>query len=510
MFAKSIRLRFQLWLAFLLLLVLGGFGLTAFQLYRRSELGQVDSQLERRVGALAGDVRGHGPRGLGGPGGPGFGPGGPGGPGGRHFVPPPEDEDFHHFPEGGFKGPHGFPPDGEFRGPPPFGQREIRLSFRTQMLFDETETNNFYFAIWSPPGAVLKRSTNAPGELPRPDRTGRDTGVHMQMRNGLREAFLFTEIGDCILVGHPIADLHESNRRFALLLFAAGAAVLVIGLGGGWALTTRALQPIHNISAAATQISAGDLSRRIDTTDTDSELGHLANLLNATFGRLEAAFAQQKQFTADAAHELRTPLAVIISETQMTLARPRSIEEYRETVEACLETAQRMRGLTNSLLELARFDAGQEMVQREPFDLAEKANECLEELQPLAAQRNVKFIPDLSSATVSGDAQRVGQVITNLVSNAIHYNKDGGEVRISVRPENNGAVLTVADTGVGIPAEAVPHVFERFYRADKARSRSQGGSGLGLAISKAIVEAHGGSIEASSVLGEGSIFTVRL
>jgi heavy metal sensor kinase len=517
MFAKSIRLRFQLWLAFLLVAVLSGFGVTAFTLYRNSELSRIDSQLERRVGALSSDVRGRGP---GGPGGRrGFGPP-------PIFLgPPPSEADFRRLMDsdrgpggGGFKGPLEFPKDGEFRGPPmgPFGAgagpggREVRLSSRTQMLFDEAETNNFYFAIWSPFGTSLKQSTNAPANLTRPPKPGRDTAVRVETRDGFREAAQFTEIGDCILVGHPIADFHEANRRFALVLFLAGGAVLFVGLGGGWVLTTRALRPIRDISAAATQISAGDLSRRIDAEDTDSELGQLANLLNTTFGRLEAAFAQQKQFTADAAHELRTPLAVIISETQTTLARPRGAEEYRETIEACLETAQRMRGLTHSLLELARFDAGQEPIQREPFDLAAKARECVELLQPLARQRNVQLVAELSPAMVNGDEQRIGQVITNLISNAIHYNKDGGEARVTVRADEAGAVLTVADTGAGISEEALPHVFERFYRADKSRTRAQGGSGLGLAIAKAIVDAHQGSITVASTVGEGSVFTMRL
>src|ERR1043165_3015840 len=371
MFAKSIRLRFQLWLAFLLLAVLSGFGFTAYQLHHRSQLTQIDSQLERRVGSLLADLRGGGP---GGPRGHGF--GGPR----DHGMP---DEMFRDGPPDNFRKPPPNRPEGEFRGPPMafLANREIHLSPRSQVLFDESDTNGFYFVVWSPLGTLVKQSTNAPTALarPTPDRTGL---IHVITTHGRRVAYHFNGIGDCILVGRPIAEFRQANRKFALLLFAAGAGVLFVGLGGGWILTSRALQPVHDISKAATQISGGDLSQRINVADTDSELGQLANLLNSTFSRLEAAFAQQKQFTADAAHELRTPLAVIISETQTTLARPRSAEEYRETVEACLETAQRMRGLTHSLLELARWDAGQELTEKARFDLAGLTEECVDHLQP--------------------------------------------------------------------------------------------------------------------------------
>jgi len=389
--------------------------------------------------------------------------------------------------------------------------REVRLSARTQSLFDESETNGFYFAVWNPAGTLMKQSTNAPARLTRPEQPApRETGVRIEGRELVREAYQYGMMGDCILVGRSVTEMAAGERRFALLLLAAGAGVLAIGLGGGWILATRALRPVIDISLAAGRISGGNLSERISVEDTDSELGQLANLLNTTFGKLEAAFAQQKQFTADAAHELRTPLAVLISETQTTLARPRSAEEYRETVEACLETAQRMRGLTHSLLQLARFDAGQEPIARDRVDLAETAARSVDALATMARERNVEIKTDLGSAICLGDAERIGQVITNLVSNAIHYNQPGGEVRVSTQIENGAAILKVADTGQGIAPEHLPRIFERFYRADQSRSGANGRSGLGLAISKAIIEAHEGSIEVTSAPGVGSEFTVRL
>src|SRR2546423_3200456 len=199
-------------------------------------------------------------------------------------------------------------------------------------------------------------------------------------------------------------------NHFRWWLLAAGGIVLTLGMGGGWGLTSRAIRPVEEISAAASRISAGNLSERIIGADPENELGRLAGVLNSTFARLEAAFAQQKQFTADASHELRTPLAVLISEAQTTLARERSSGEYRETVEACLDAAQQMRRLTESLLELARLDASQEQIQREELDLSETTRACVERIRPLAHERGVRIQCDLAPAQVSGDADRLGQV----------------------------------------------------------------------------------------------------
>jgi two-component system OmpR family sensor kinase len=296
----------------------------------------------------------------------------------------------------------------------------------------------------------------------------------------------------------------------ALSLGAAGCAVLAFGLAGGWWLATRAIRPIADISATAMKIAGGDLSQRINAADTESELGRLAGILNSTFARLEAAFGHQARFTADASHELRTPVSVILTQTQSALSRERPGPEYREALEACQRAAQRMRTLTASLLELARLDGGQEPMKRGSFDLARVVQDSVELVRPLAAERHIEIHSDLPPMECQGDAERIGQVATNLLSNAIHFNRDRGEVRVSVRAENSSALLTVADTGVGIPAEDLPHVFERFYRVDKSRSRIQGRTGLGLAICKAIVDVHGGSMEVSSRVDNGSVFTLKL
>ena len=510
MFTKSIRGRMLLWLAFLLGCILTGFGVTAYQLNRINLLRQIDEELTRRIAALNADVR-IVPRFGDGPGRPPFEPERRTNQPGFDFGPPrkrPPTEPDHEMPPPRRPGP-------EMRGRRgPFEERgesrSILLSEGTLNLFDEWDTNGFFYAVWSRSGNVLKQSTNAPAGLARPEQWANSQPVEIETHGYFRQASLNTDIGECVLVGRSIrADL-AALRRYAWLLAAAGIAVLALGLGGGWLLATRALRPVSEISVAAGRISLGNLAERINVNETDSELGRLAAVLNSTFARLEAAFAQQKQFTADASHELRTPLAVIISEAQTALARERTASEYRETVEGCLEAAQQMKRLTQSLLELARYDAGQEILERQPFDLAERTGLCIDLVQPLARERGIQIQRDLSSITVWGDADRLAQVIVNLLNNAVFYNRERGEIRVSTRLDHKQAILTVTDSGPGIAPEDLPHVFERFYRADKSRGRAEGRSGLGLAISKAIMDAHGGSIDVTSQPGIGSTFTVRL
>jgi heavy metal sensor kinase len=326
----------------------------------------------------------------------------------------------------------------------------------------------------------------------------------------LRETYQFTETGECVLTGYDMAEDLEAIKRFSWWLAAAGGGVLALGLGGGWLLISGAISPIWQISTTARRISEGNLAERIDIADTDSELGRLASVLNSTFARLEASFAQQKQFSADASHELRTPMSVIISEIQTTLAQPRSGAEYREAFAICLQAAQQMRKLTQSLLQLARYDSGQEELRRIRLDLAIQARLGAELMAPLAKERRIRLVYSLTPTIIRADADRLSQVIINLIGNAIHYNREHGEVRITSRPENDAGVLTVEDTGLGISPEDLPHLCKRFYRANKARVHADGHHGLGLAICKAIVEAHGGTVHVSSRPGIGSTFTVHL
>jgi heavy metal sensor kinase len=299
-------------------------------------------------------------------------------------------------------------------------------------------------------------------------------------------------------------------ERLAVFLIAAGGIMLTIGLVGAWFIAKRAIRPIELITATAESISIEDLARRIDIESTQSELGKLAMVLNSMFDRLERAFERQAKFTADASHELRTPVAVVLAQTTRARRKKRSSAEYERIIDACHVAAIRMKSLVNGLLMLARIDAGSFALESSEVDLTEVVEECLELLQPLATEREVSIQKELEAVKTKGDAERLAQVVSNLITNAIRYNRPGGNVCVGLRAQEDRVVLTVEDTGTGIAAEYVPRVFDRFFRVDSARSRSDGGSGLGLAITRAIVEAHGGTITCTSQLGKGSLFEVRL
>lgn len=476
----SIRWRLQIWHGLILVLVLAGFGITAWELVRANELRRIDADLSERRSAILASLRraredGPPPRGL-----------------------PPL--------RGSTDGEGSRPRDrGEFPPPPP---RDFRLGGRDVGLFEGSDRNAYYYALWVRDGTELARSAAAPPGLTRPDPAAATNTI--RMIGTRRELFEYTRPGECVLVGLDIAPQMAGLRRFAWPLLLAGGAILALGVAGGGWLLNRALRPIAQISSTATKIAVGDLSQRIPIAETEDELGELAGVLNSTFARLETSFAQQARFTADASHELRTPVTVLLSQIQTTLARERTATEYRDSLEACQRTAQRMRRLMESLLELARFDAGQEPLKRAPLNLAQVAEESLELIQPLAADRGLKLGTDLSTARCEGDASRLGQVITNLLTNAVQYNRSGGEIRVTTGTDQESAMLRVQDTGVGMAPADCERVFERFFRVDAARTTGAGRTGLGLAIVKAIVEAHGGTVSVSSVPGEGTVFTVRL
>lgn len=370
----------------------------------------------------------------------------------------------------------------------------------------------WYYIVWDRDGVILQRSDFAPqvpfenlykGWNSLPVRT-------VRARGWMREVIHCTSFGNHVLVGRSIQEDVASQHGSGWLLAACGWAVLTLGVvGGGW-LSGRTLRPISAMSGTAKNISAENLSQRIDLAETDSELGQLALVLNQTFDRLQSAFEHQLRFTADASHELRTPIAVILSQAELTLSKPRSSDEYRTALETCQRAARRMRSLIDSLLLLARFDAGHTDLQRRALDLAEVAHESVELLRPLANERQITLNSEMLPMPVVGDRDRLGQVVTNLLANAIRYNQEGGRVDVRVERINGHAVFSVTDNGIGIPAEELPHIFDRFYRVDKARTRAEGGSGLGLAICQSVVEAHGGQITARSEPQQGTTLEVRL
>ena len=352
--------------------------------------------------------------------------------------------------------------------------------------------------------------TPAGFELPRSPDGGDSEPSYAQQRDARREIVMAGPYRIDVLVGRSIQKELSELRSLAGSVLGTGLAVLLFGVAGGWFIAKRAIRPIQAISSTAESISASDFSRRIDIESTETELGSLATVLNATFDRLQEAFEDQARFTADASHELRTPVAAILAQTAMARRRERSPREYREVIDACYVVARRMKSLVDGLLTLARTDADNLDLRHEEFDLRKTAEECSRMVEAIAVKRGISFEVDLAPVTLSGDPDRISQVITNLLTNAVRYNRKGGRVSVALRDEGADAVLSVSDTGVGIVPDDRARIFDRFYRVDKARSRSVGGSGLGLAISKAIVEAHGGTIACESAPETGTTFAVRL
>lgn len=497
---RSIRWQLQLWLAFLLVCLLMAFGLAAFQIQRADHSRQIDGELEMRVAALNRAVRDA----------PFTRPA----PSTERTGPPP--------PPPRRLGAPRRPPPGPPPGPPPSSAtRKVRPAPTPQKPtgFDLPPDiaslfgpGPYYFAVWYRDGTLLNHSANAPANLPGADRADRDTLTHWRTRGSFREALHCSGLADCALVGTSLDNESGSLGALALRLLVVGGAILSLGLGVGWWITTSAVRPIEQISSAAIRISQGDLAERIEGGRRDDEFGRLVSVLNSAFARIEAAFTRQRQFTADAAHELRTPIAIIISETQKALSRQRSAEDYRQSIETCHEVAQEMRRLSASLLELSRLDergSDKTAVLREHLDLASLAQAGSNKFAPLAEAKGLRMEIDLLPAGAFANSSRVEQVIVNLLMNAIQYNNENGEIRLSTRKEGEFALLVVEDTGIGIPEAELPHVFDRFYRADRARSRAAGHAGLGLAICKAIVDSEQGRIDMQSAVGRGTTVTVR-
>jgi heavy metal sensor kinase len=354
-------------------------------------------------------------------------------------------------------------------------------------------------------GALFDVKTLPTGSLRPPDQTM----VHRE--NGeLHEIFLPGPVGSTVLVAGSVHTVNLELAQLVRRLAGAIAGVLVIGLAGGAVISGFAVRPIKSMSVTAGSISATKLSERIDARRVPTEMKELASVLNRMFERLQIAFQQQARFTADASHELRTPLSVVLSHTELALSRDRTAEEYRKTIETCHNAAARMKTLVESLLLLSHADVGELALQPVPMDLSDVVRDQVELLHMLAEKRSITLATQLQNVTLIGDPMRLGQVVANLLGNAIRYNVDGGSIAVTTEIILEDAVLTVADTGAGISDEDQKHVFDRFFRADKARTRDAGGSGLGLAICRSIVEAHGGSIDITSKLGVGTTFTVRV
>ena len=294
------------------------------------------------------------------------------------------------------------------------------------------------------------------------------------------------------------------------ILFGSALPLLaVLAALGGFRITRRAFRPVTQMAETARAIGTGsDLSQRIETDGRGDELNQLGDTMNEMLARLQASFEAERQFSSDVSHELRTPIAVIRSQCEFALSGQAGEEEKREAFEAVLKQSERMNSIVSQLLLLSRAENGKFVPEREPVELNVLCETVCEELEAMAAERQVKLAWNTEKLQITGDETLLIRMVNNLVSNAIRYNRPGGSAEVSLRKRGKYAVLTVRDTGIGIRREDLGQIFNRFYRAD--RSRSSEGTGLGLSMAAWIARVHGGSIRAESVYGEGSVFTAEL
>jgi len=312
-------------------------------------------------------------------------------------------------------------------------------------------------------------------------------------------------------VGAPTTPMDTMLEQLLTLLGIGLPLVVLVGIGGGYLLVGRALAPVDQISRKAERITQHNLGERLPVPRTADELERLSLSLNLMIQRIEDALLNSKRFVADASHELRTPLTVLRAELENLISSGHLTLELREAVGSVLEEVDRLGRIVEQLFALSRLDAGEARAEWVSFDLAELAATTADQMGLLAKDKGIAVSCDANRRVpVKGDRARLKQVVVNLLDNAIKYTPEHGVIQLRVAAINGRAVLEVSDSGIGIPREAVPHIFDRFYRVDQARTRDAGGAGLGLSIVRSICAAHGAEVDVESDVGSGSRFRIRL
>ena len=390
----------------------------------------------------------------------------------------------------------------EFPGDPVEGEHFTRVFDASGQVTFDNSAPEFSAPIGEDSLAVALRGT--------PSKDSAET-------NGDRLRILTTpirrdsEVVGALQVAITEDDAHETLRNLLLIIAIGYPLALAVTIGGGILLAGRALSPIDKLTRVARQISAEDLSRRLDLDLPDDEVGRLARTFDEMIARLDQSFARQRQFTADASHELRTPLTAIKGQAEVALQRDRTSSDYKEVLGAINNEVDRMIRLVGSLLTLARADAGQIPIASEPVSLGAVVADAVDQVSPVASANEISlWVSPGPDVTLVADQDLLLQLMLNLLDNAVKYTPSGGSVEVGWAASGEYAEVRVSDTGPGVPPEDLPRIFDRFYRVDRARTRAEGGAGLGLSICRWIAEAHGGSIAAESERGRGATFIVRL
>ncbi len=318
------------------------------------------------------------------------------------------------------------------------------------------------------------------------------------------------ELTGIIQLGTHLRFVRKNLSHFTSNILVALPIILVLGTMGGWILARRSLAPIGYIASKARSISSQNLSERLTPRGTGDEMDDLIRTINEMMARLESSFKRMAEFTADASHELKTPICAMRGEAEVLLLKERKAEEYQEGLAHFIEQFDHLNQMINDLILLSKFDTTQVELKRAPLRLDLLIQDLCHLFQVLAEQKNISLeIGVLEEVTVMGDKVRLQQLFTNLIDNAIKYTPKGS-IHVTVEKNESAGLVRIKDTGIGIPKEEQEKIFERFYRTDKSRSRETGGVGLGLSIAEWIVHAHHGRIEVESELNKGSTFTVYL
>jgi len=318
------------------------------------------------------------------------------------------------------------------------------------------------------------------------------------------------ELAEIIQLGTHLRFVRKNLVHFRNNILIALPIILALGTMGGWILARRSLSPIGYIASKTRSVSSQNLSERLTPRGAGDEMDDLIGTINGMMARLESSFKRMAEFTADASHELKTPLCAMRGEAEVLLLRERKPEEYQEGLAHFVEQFDHLNQLINDLILLSKFDTSQVELKRAPLRLDLLIQDLSHLFQVLAEQKNISLeIGDLEEVTVIGDKVRLQQLFTNLIDNAIKYTPKGS-IHVTVEKNESAGLVRIKDTGIGIPKEEQKKIFERFYRTDKSRSRETGGVGLGLSIAEWIVRAYHGRIEVESELNQGSTFTVYL
>lgn len=330
----------------------------------------------------------------------------------------------------------------------------------------------------------------------------------------LRSAARRVKVGDhqwVVEVAEPLMVYESALREYqAIVLMSLPFLAILAGFAGNY-ISGRALKPVDRITTSARTITANNLSERLSVSDTGDELHRLSETLNSMLDRIESSFNTNRQFTADASHELRAPLTLIQSAAEYALRRDRDRSQLQDALRQILRESRRTVEMLNNLLMLARSDANAKSLEAIVVDLKSVLEDLRPSVEALAdtTGQSISFDVPSDAIEVKGNDTSLRQLVLSLIDNAIKYTPPNGSVSVSLSDEDGLAVLTVRDTGIGISQDQIPYIFDRFWRADKVRSREFGGTGLGLSIARAIAEQHGATISVESVLEQGSSFTVK-